>query len=311
MPWLPWPASSQPKRADTADEERTNDDTRSILPTPRPAPSSSNTWTTNLNKTDWSQYTSTQAITSSLLFTATTLALVKIYKDYIRRIPGAAYLKPGFFRRRSLYGYVSSVGDGDNFRLFHTPGGRLMGWGWLPSRRMENLVHQSGKAKGNMPRGETIGIRIAGVDAPEAAHFGKPEQPYAREALEWLRGEVLHKYVRAYPYRRDQYERVVCTVYKRKWVFFRTDVGLQMLKRGLATVYEAKFGSEFGDQEEKYREVEAKAKKQGVGMWKEPGIIARFLGAKSEPVESPREYKTRTAKAEGVEAGDGRKEKKA
>jgi len=26
------------------------------------------------------------------------------------------------------------VGDGDNFRLFHTPGGRLGGWEWFPGR---------------------------------------------------------------------------------------------------------------------------------------------------------------------------------
>jgi len=306
MPWPSWPASSKQQGVEDTEDHRSNDNAY----TPSPPPPSHNTWSSSLNRTDWRQYTSVQAITSSIIFSATTLVLLKVYKDYIRRIPGAAYLKPGFFRRRSLYGYVSSVGDGDNFRLFHTPGGRLMGWGWLPSRRMENLVHQSGKAKGNMPRGETIGVRIAGVDAPEAAHFGKPAQPYAQEALEWLRAEVLHRNVRVFPYRRDQYERVVCTVYKRRWVFFKTDVGLQMLKRGLATVYEAKSGSEFGDQEERYREAEARAKKQGMGMWKEPGIIAKFLGAKNEPLESPREYKTRTAKLEAAEAGEEKKEKK-
>jgi hypothetical protein len=29
-----------------------------------------------------------------------------------------------------MFGVVTSVGDADNFRLFHTPGGRLAGWGW-------------------------------------------------------------------------------------------------------------------------------------------------------------------------------------
>lgn len=24
-----------------------------------------------------------------------------------------------------------SVGDADNFRFYHTPGGRWLGWGWL------------------------------------------------------------------------------------------------------------------------------------------------------------------------------------
>jgi len=28
------------------------------------------------------------------------------------------------------------VGDGDNFRLYHTPGGRLLGWGWFPGRKV-------------------------------------------------------------------------------------------------------------------------------------------------------------------------------
>ena len=56
-----------------------------------------------------------------------------------------------------------------------------------------------------------------------------------------------------------------------------------MLKLGLATVYEAKTGSEFGDFEEKYRKAEEKAK------WRRKGIWA----ARREFFESPREYKTR------------------
>ena len=59
------------------------------------------------------------------------IAAIQFYGSYIRRIPGAAYIQPHFFRRRSLFGRVTSVGDGDNFHFFHTPGGRLVGWGWL------------------------------------------------------------------------------------------------------------------------------------------------------------------------------------
>jgi hypothetical protein len=71
-----------------------------------------------------------------------------------------------------------------------------------------------------------------------------------------------------------------------------------MLKRGLATVYEAKFGSEFGGSEEAYREAETKAKSKKVGMWQEPGLVAKMLGQTSKTLESPREYKTRMAKSE-------------
>ena len=56
-----------------------------------------------------------------------------------------------------------------------------------------------------------------------------------------------------------------------------------MLKRGLATVYEAKTGVEFGDVEEKYRNAEWWARKRKKGIW----------ATKAEMFESPREYKNR------------------
>lgn len=68
------------------------------------------------------------------------LGLLQLYANYLRRIPGAAFVRPSMFRRRSVYGRVTSVGDGDNFHLFHTPGGRAVGWGWLrriPTARKE------------------------------------------------------------------------------------------------------------------------------------------------------------------------------
>jgi len=75
-----------------------------------------------------------------------------------------------------------------------------------------------------------------------------------------------------------------------------------MLKRGLATVYEAKYGSEFGEFEQKYRDAEAEAKKKGLGMWAGPGIMERIMGG-AKKTESPREYKTRMASQEKVPLG--------
>ncbi len=92
--------------------------------------------------------------------------------------------------------------------------------------------------------------------------------------------------MRAYVYKRDQYDRVVATVYVRRGLL-RRDVGLQMLKKGLATVYEAKTGAEFGALEAKYRRAEWWAKRWARGVWKE------------KSGESPREYKTRMGKVEG------------
>lgn len=73
-------------------------------------------------------------------FSLVGLAALQLYANYLRRIPGAAYVRPNFFRNRSLFGKVTSVGDGDNFHLFHTPGGKAVGWGWLrkvPETRKE------------------------------------------------------------------------------------------------------------------------------------------------------------------------------
>lgn len=93
--------------------------------------------------------------------------------------------------------------------------------------------------------------------------------------------------MRAYIYKRDQYERVVATVYVRRWLI-RRNVGLQMLKAGWATVYEAKSGAEFGELEDKYRSMEEWAKRKKKGMWK----------GDQTGYESPRDYKTRMVSLE-------------
>lgn len=140
-------------------------------------------------------------------------------------------------------------------------------------------------------------IRIAGVDAPELAHWGREAQPYSKEALDFLTNLIMNRRVRVYIFRRDQYDRIVAQVYVRKWLF-KKDVGLEMLKLGLATVYEAKTGVEFGAAEAQYRAAQEAAKERRVGMWTKPSLIQRLGGAGTKALESPREYKTRHAAVE-------------
>lgn len=83
----------------------------------------------------------------------------------------------------------------------------------------------------------------------------------------------------------------------RKWLS-KKDVGLEMLKAGLATVYEAKSGAEFGDVEEEYRAAEKKARESQVGMWAKPSMRKRLSGGPAKTLESPREYKARHSAAE-------------
>ncbi|QSZ30011.1 hypothetical protein DSL72_004529 [Monilinia vaccinii-corymbosi] len=239
---------------------------------------SSFSWGDNLNATDWRHYTDPHTLIPTILLTTTILVSARLYRSYLRRIPEAAYIRPGLFRKRSLFGTVTRVGDADNFHLFHTPGGRLAGWGWLPGRKS--------LPEGKDLKNKTIHVRIAGVDAPEGAHFGKPAQPFSAEALAWLRAYIQNRRVRAYIYRRDQYDRVVATVWVRRFLF-RKDVGKEMLRAGMATVYEARMGAEFGAFEAQYRAVEEEAKKKKLGMW----------SGRKRDFESPRDYKTRMAAA--------------
>lgn len=93
-------------------------------------------WTDSLNATDWSHYTDPRTVIPTVLLTTTILVSVRVYRLYLRRIPRATSVGPNLFRRRSLFGTVTRVGDGDNFHLYHTPGGRLAGWGWFPGRKI-------------------------------------------------------------------------------------------------------------------------------------------------------------------------------
>jgi len=92
-----------------------------------------------------STLTDTRVLVATTGLTITSLAAIRVYKTYLRRIPSTEHIKPEYLRRKTFFGKVTSVGDGDNFRLYHTPGGRLAGWGWgrkVPEKR-DQLVGQT------------------------------------------------------------------------------------------------------------------------------------------------------------------------
>lgn len=193
----------------------------------------------------------------SLILTSGILGSYRIYKTKLRRIPTALDIPTRYFHRKYIRGIVSSVGDGDNFHFFHTPGGILAGWGWR--RSIPELRKQL--------KNQTWSVRLCGVDAPERAHFGKPSQPFSEESLLWLRRYLLHRKCRVKPLRIDQYNRVVSKVLVKHFGLFTRDVSEEMLKHGIAVVYENKNGSEFDGQEDVYRRRELQAKHKKVGLW--------------------------------------------
>jgi endonuclease YncB( thermonuclease family) len=287
MQWPSWP-STAPSTTTTQDE---SDPTATGATEPTTLP---------FAMPSWQSYATPQVLIASTLSTTTLLLALRLHRTRLKQFTRVTAIPPSFYRRRALFGRCMRVGDGDGFRLLHTPGGRLAGWGWLPGKRMP-----AAGAGSRALADKTLSVRLAGIDAPEMAHFGKPAQAGSREAYDWLAAYLTGRRVRVRVWRRDQYDRVVGTAWVRCWWGPRRDVGLLMLKEGLATVYEAKAGAEFGGKETEalYREAERRARDAGRGIWKGaaaaagrgPLLWAKLTGGEQPgKFESPRDFKNRT-----------------
>lgn len=213
-----------------------------------------------------------------LLVSISTVVLggYRVYRRHLKRFPTYLDLpRASLTDGTRLYGRVTRVGDGDNFRFFHTPGGIRAGWGWF--RQIPS--------KPSSLKNQTLLVRLCGVDAPERLHWGNPAQPFSEEALVWLRSYIGGRGVWITPYSIDQYKRVVARAQVLKWNGIR-DVSAEMLRNGLGVVYEGKTGAEFGNGEDWYRRLEQKAKRKRIGIWS--------LGKK---LETPGQYKKENYKS--------------
>lgn len=203
------------------------------------------------------------------------ILLHKLWIRHGRRIRNGDHVTGDMLeKKRWIKGKVTSVGDGDGFRLFHTP---LLRIGAVP------------KTKKDL-KDQTIKIRIAGADAPEGAHFGRPAQPFAVESHNWLKNKISGKKVYCELLQRDQYSRIVANVAVPRFPLvrrrFSENLALEMLKAGHATTYEqasAAYGKEGKDV---YLTAEKAARAKRRGMWKN--------GTK---IETPAEYKRKYSQA--------------
>ncbi|KAJ6448882.1 nuclease [Mycena sanguinolenta] len=223
------------------------------------------------------------ALSAFALGSITAVSGTMVYRRYFRRLKNGDWVTPDVFaKKRWVKGMVTSVGDSDNFRFYHTPG---FGWHWpLKFRRIPSTPKDL--------KDKTLHIRIAGVDAPEGAHFGKPAQPYSEESLAWLRQKILGKTVYCQLLRRDQYARIVSIVtlsprfLPASWASGKS-LSLEMLRAGWVTIYE-QAGAEYGKWgKEEFLRVENEAKAARRGMW-----------ANGTTAETPAEYKRRHAQAD-------------
>ncbi|KAI0632698.1 hypothetical protein C8Q77DRAFT_1059037 [Trametes polyzona] len=274
--WIPWSSGSKPPNKDTSKEFKNVSNANDLVAV--------------LDARAAAFPPHLLALTAFLLGGATALGGSYVYVRHFRRILNGEWVTPEMLaKRRWIKGYVTSVGDADNFRLYHTPG---IGWRWpLKFRRIP--VERADL------KNQTIHIRIAGVDAPESGHFGRPSQPHSEDSLAWLKSQVEGKFVYCQLVRKDQYGRIVSVVHLKPrllpgWLATGRDLSLEMLKAGWASVYE-QAGAEYGRSGlEEFLRVQTEAQyiflpcvvRTKKGMWKH--------GTKGE---SPAEYKKRYREA--------------
>ncbi|KAF8439812.1 hypothetical protein L210DRAFT_3630726 [Boletus edulis BED1] len=278
---MPWYFPSWFPRKDTTPPQSHN--TPEVVRDTSPVTSSDSLWTRLHNDT------LPPAADLCLVFAlgaASGAGALLAWRRWGMRLSTAEWITPNeLARRRWIRGVVTSVGDADDFRLYHTPG---IGWRWplklkrVPTKRKDL-------------KDQTIHVRIAGVDAPEGAHYGRPGQPHAEESLTWLRKRILGKTLYCRLIRKDQYGRIVgVPLVPRPFVplflakYLGSSLALEMLRAGTATTYEES-GAEYGPWgRDKYLRVEEEARTARRGMWKN-GVN----------IEMPGEYKKRYAAALG------------
>lgn len=165
MSWWPWSSRSSRSNDDLASSTiaHAKDELRSARDSVNATLEQAKREANSISSTNWFDRRTAIAFA---IGGATTLSARWFAARYLRRVRNVDYIKPellrrkadlgplrrwvktGFLRRRKLLGKVTSVGDGDNFHFFHTPGGRLAGWGW--ARRVPD-------ARSDL-KGETVGL---------------------------------------------------------------------------------------------------------------------------------------------------------
>ncbi len=156
-----------------------------------------------------------------------------------RGTPGAAPAAPAELRSAKsiawIDGVVEHVYDGDSFRL-HTSDGR------------------------------ELGVRIAGIDAPERT------QPFANVSRRALREAIDDREVRVAAIKVDPYGRVVGRVF-----VAGRDVGLEQLDRGLAWHF-VRYDADLSPADrERYANAQRQAQARRAGLWKQNDPRAPWL----------------------------------
>lgn len=97
---------------------------------------------------------------------------------------------------------------------------------------------------------QQIKVRLFGIDAPEL------KQPYGKKSKQFLANLIAGEVVEVEENGKDRYKRTIGTIYLNG-----VDINAQMVANGYAWAYR-KFSK-------RYTAQESKAKKQGLGLWRD------------------------------------------
>lgn len=113
------------------------------------------------------------------------------------------------------------------------------------------------------PEGRRLEVRIHAIDAPER------RQPYSDVSRRNLDRMLRRKQITMIPRDRDRYERVVA-----KLVVDGQDVGLELIRNGLAWHYLRYQYDQPPDERDAYSQAERRARESRTGLWKDPHPVA-------------------------------------
>jgi micrococcal nuclease len=107
----------------------------------------------------------------------------------------------------------------------------------------------------------TINVRLAGIDSPETGKGKKSaSQPFSQQAKTYLTDRVLNKTVEIRGYGLGPYNRILAVVYLEG-----ENINLEMVRSGLAEVYQGQ--SPRGFDVQPYILAQLEARRAQVGMW--------------------------------------------
>jgi endonuclease YncB( thermonuclease family) len=204
-----------------------------------------------------------------------------------------------FEQNTVLFGFTERVIDGDTIRVRHVPLHSIRRWLLLFGPRQKPL-DKRGIA------GETLSLRIYGVDCPELTKTkSQVSQPFAEQAKQFTADLCLHRMVRITLIRKDQYGRAVCVIETMPAVWCswipgcgHKDLSLELARDGLAELYTGG-GAEYFSRREQLEAAMERAAQQKLGIW----------SLSSNHRISAAEHKRLTKQEAAVDSGQPQKQK--